>query len=60
MNAKFLGVVAKAGPVIMKALPVIGAGISGVYGAIAKQKEVARIDNMDQRIKDLEALLKKD
>lgn len=58
MNAKVINVVAKAAPVVKKFGPVIGAAVGGVFQALAEQKAAARLDNMEERIKELEQLFK--
>lgn len=54
--AKF---VAKAVPYVKKVGPVVAAGVGGVFQAITEQKAAERINNLEQRIADLEKLLTK-
>lgn len=61
MNVKgfIIGAVKAAAPIVKKWTPIAVGAVSGAIGAAAKIKAQARIDNMDERIKDLEALVNK-
>lgn len=52
-------IIAKAVPIAKKAVPVVLAAGFAVFQAISEQNAAGRVANMEQRIKDLEELLKK-
>lgn len=51
--------IVKALPYMKTIAPVIFGGITGAAQAMSEQKAAARLDGMDDRIKELEKMLKK-
>lgn len=56
---KFGTVLAKAAPIAKKVAPIVFAATVSAIQAIGEQKTTAHIDNLENRIKDLEQLFKK-
>lgn len=56
---KFGTIVAKAAPIVKKAVPVVLAAGVSVFQAISEQKSAAHVEGLEKRIKDLEQLFKK-
>lgn len=55
-----IGTIAKAAkPVVKKLVPVLATAALSAYQAWSDQKTGAHVDDLEQRIKDLEALFKK-
>lgn len=56
---QFGTIVAKAAPIVKKAVPVVIAAGFSAYQAISEQKANAHVGDLENRIKDLEQLFKK-
>lgn len=59
MMSKFGVFVAKAAPIAKKVAPVVFAAAISAVQALSDQKAAMHIDDLEQRIKDLEGLFKK-
>lgn len=57
--SKFKAFIAVAKPIAKKVAPVVFAASISAFQALSEQKASMHIDNMEQRIKDLEGLFKK-
>ena len=57
---KIIKLLGKAAPIAKKAGPYVWGGLSGVADAFSKHKAEMRLKDMEDRIKMLEELTKKD
>jgi hypothetical protein len=56
---KFGAILAKAAPIAKKVAPIVFAASVSAIQAVSEQKTAVHIDNLENRIKDLEQLFKK-
>lgn len=57
MNAKFVKFIGKATPVVKKFGPMVVGGITGIVEVISKQQAAMEMDDIKQRLADLEKLV---
>lgn len=58
MKAQIVNLTLKAAPYVKKSVPIVATVITSAFGAFGEQKKAARIDDMEERIKILEEMLK--